>query len=128
MLDYNAFYFCVFFSLFSRIVTQEIVHTSVCILAAIKVWRQYCRRGFEHPLMELSGEFLEITTNRSKCRTRIAQKLPLVYTYDKSYTGEREYPSKIACVTVKALGFVKVKSMKINRKRKTASNYSPKRR
>ena len=39
---------------------------------------------------ELGGNFWEITAYRSKYRTRIAQKSPLVNTCDKSCNGERD--------------------------------------
>ena len=65
----------------------------MCKLAAILVgFVARCCRGFEdvRKLVQFGGDDWKIIANRVKCRTRIVQKSPLVYTCDKSSIGERD--------------------------------------
>ena len=63
---------------------------NVCKLATISIsvrFRRDLSRDVQN-LMQLCGDFWETKSNRSKCRTQIAQKSPLVYSCDKSCIGE----------------------------------------
>ena len=66
--------------------------------------------------MELGSNFWENTANRSKCRARIAQKSPLIYTRDRSCNEERDKNRMLLVVSGLGASVKCICEMKLARK------------